>query len=156
MWGFESGGGPLPDVMTVAKGLGGGLPIGACITSPRYADTLRAGDHGSTFAGGPVIAAGANVVLDVVADEEFLGDVVTKGDQLDAGLRSLPVENVRGRGLMMGFEVEEARDVARRLLLDQRLVVNATGPTTIRLLPPLTVSSEQIDDALGRLAAVLG
>jgi predicted acetylornithine/succinylornithine family transaminase len=156
MWGFESGGGPLPDVMTVAKGLGGGLPIGACITSPRYADTLRAGDHGSTFAGGPVIAAGANVVLDVVADEEFLGEVVTKGDQLDAGLRSLPVENVRGRGLMMGFEVEEARDVARRLLLDQRLVVNATGPTTIRLLPPLTVSSEQIDDALGRLAAVLG
>jgi acetylornithine/N-succinyldiaminopimelate aminotransferase len=156
MWGFESGGGPLPDVMTVAKGLGGGLPIGACVTSPRYAETLRAGDHGSTFAGGPVIAAGANVVLDVVADEAFLGDVVTKGDQLDAGLRSLPVENVRGRGLMMGFEVEEARDVARRLLLDQRLVVNATGPTTIRLLPPLTVSSEQIDDALGRLAAVLG
>jgi predicted acetylornithine/succinylornithine family transaminase len=156
MWGFESGGGPLPDVMTVAKGLGGGLPIGACITSPRYADTLRAGDHGSTFAGGPVIAAGANVVLDVVADEEFLGDVVTKGDQLDAGLRSLPVESVRGRGLMMGFEVEEAREVARRLLLDQRLVVNATGPTTIRLLPPLTVSSEQIDDALARLAAVLG
>jgi predicted acetylornithine/succinylornithine family transaminase len=156
MWGFESGGGPLPDVMTVAKGLGGGLPIGACITSPQYADTLRAGDHGSTFAGGPVIAAGANVVLDVVADEEFLGDVVTKGDQLDAGLRSLPVESVRGRGLMMGFEVEEAREVARRLLLDQRLVVNATGPTTIRLLPPLTVSSEQIDDALGRLAAVLG
>jgi predicted acetylornithine/succinylornithine family transaminase len=156
MWGFESGGGPLPDVMTVAKGLGGGLPIGACITSPRYADTLRAGDHGSTFAGGPVIAAGANVVLDVVADEEFLGDVVTKGDQLDAGLRSLPVESVRGRGLMMGFEVEEAREVARRLLLDHRLVVNATGPTTIRLLPPLTVSSEQIDDALGRLAAVLG
>jgi acetylornithine/N-succinyldiaminopimelate aminotransferase len=156
MWGFESGGGPLPDVMTVAKGLGGGLPIGACITSPRYADTLRPGDHGSTFAGGPVIAAGANVVLDVVADEEFLGEVVTKGDQLDAGLRSLPVENVRGRGLMMGFEVEEARAVARRLLLDQRLVVNATGPTTIRLLPPLTVSSEQIDDALGRLAAVLG
>jgi predicted acetylornithine/succinylornithine family transaminase len=155
MWGFESGGGPLPDVMTVAKGLGGGLPIGACITSPRYADTLQAGDHGSTFAGGPVIAAGANVVLDVVADEEFLGDVLTKGDQLDAGLRGLPVESVRGRGLIMAFEVEEARDVARRLLLDQRLVVNATGPTTIRLLPPLTVTAEEIDDALGRLAAVL-
>jgi acetylornithine/succinyldiaminopimelate/putrescine aminotransferase len=156
MWGFESGGGPLPDVMTVAKGLGGGLPIGACITSPRYANTLHAGDHGSTFAGGPVIAAGANAVLDVVADEEFLGDVRTKGDQLDAGLRALPVESVRGRGLMMAFEVADARDVARRLLLDQRLVVNATGPTTIRLLPPLTVTAEEIDDALGRVAAVLG
>jgi predicted acetylornithine/succinylornithine family transaminase len=156
MWGFESGGGPLPDVMTVAKGLGGGLPIGACITSPRYADTLQAGDHGSTFAGGPVIAAGANVVLDVVADEEFLGDVAVKGDQLDAGLRGLPVERVRGRGLMMAFDVDDARGVARRLLLEQRLVVNATGPTTIRLLPPLTVTAEQVDDALGRLAAALG
>jgi acetylornithine/N-succinyldiaminopimelate aminotransferase len=155
MWGFESGGGPLPDVITVAKGLGGGLPIGACITSPRYADTLQAGDHGSTFAGGPVIAAGANVVLDVVADEEFLGDVATKGRRLGAGLRGLPVESVRGRGLMMAFEVEDARAVARRLLLDQRLVVNATGPTTIRLLPPLTVTAEEIDDAIERLRALL-
>jgi predicted acetylornithine/succinylornithine family transaminase len=156
MWAFESGGGPLPDVMTVAKGLGGGLPIGACITSPAYGDTLQPGDHGSTFAGGPVIASAANAVLDVVADEEFLGDVVTKGGQLDAGLRSLPVESVRGRGLMMAFEVADARDLARRALLEQRLVVNATGPTTIRLLPPLTVTAEEIDDAVSRLATVLG
>jgi predicted acetylornithine/succinylornithine family transaminase len=156
MWGFESGGGPLPDVMTVAKGLGGGMPIGACITSPAYADTLQPGDHGSTFAGGPVIGAAANVVLDVVSDEEFLGDVTAKGGQLDAGLRTLPVDDVRGRGLMMAFEVEDARDLARRALLEQRLVVNATGPTTIRLLPPLTVSAEEIDEGVGRLAAVLG
>jgi acetylornithine/N-succinyldiaminopimelate aminotransferase len=156
MWGFESGGGPLPDVMTVAKGLGGGLPIGACITAPAYADTLQPGDHGSTFAGGPVIGAAANVVLDVVSDEEFLGDVTAKGGQLDAGLRTLPVEDVRGRGLMMAFEVDDARDVARRALLEQRLVVNATGPTTIRLLPPLTVSADEIDDAVGRLAGALG
>jgi acetylornithine/succinyldiaminopimelate/putrescine aminotransferase len=141
--------------MTLAKGLGGGLPIGACITSPRYADTLQPGDHGSTFAGGPVIAAAANVVLDVVSADGFLAAVVAKGVRLDAGLRSLPLGAVRGRGLMWGFEVEDARDVARRLLLDQRLVVNATGPTTIRLLPPLTVSEEEIDDALGRLAAAL-
>jgi predicted acetylornithine/succinylornithine family transaminase len=156
MWGFESGGGPLPDVMTVAKGLGGGMPIGACITSPAYADTLQPGDHGSTFAGGPVIGAAANVVLDVVSDEEFLGDVTAKGGQLDAGLRTLPVDDVRGRGLMMAFEVEDARDLARRALLEQRLVVNATGPTTIRLLPPLTISAEEIDEGVGRLAAVLG
>jgi acetylornithine/N-succinyldiaminopimelate aminotransferase len=156
MWAFESGGGPLPDVMTVAKGLGGGLPIGACITSPAYADTLQPGDHGSTFAGGPVIAAAANTVLDVVSDEEFLGDVITKGDQLDAGLRTLPVDDVRGRGLMMAFEVEDAREVARRALLDQRLVVHATGPTSIRLLPPLTVSAAEIDAAVERLGAALG
>ena len=150
MWGFESGGGPAPDVMTVAKGLGGGLPIGACITSPRYGDTLQPGDHGSTFAGGPVIASAANAVLDVVDDSAFLADVVEKGARLAAGL-----PDPRGRGLMLGFEVEDARSFASRALLEQRLVVNATGPTTIRLLPPLTVSNEEIDDALSRLHELL-
>src|SRR4051794_6297341 len=154
MWGFESGGGPEPDVMTLAKGLGGGLPIGACITSPRYGDTLQPGDHGSTFAGGPVIAAAANAVLDVIDDEPFLAEVAAKGERLLAGLRGLPVDGVRGRGLMLAFEVDDARERARQLLLEQRLVVNATGPTTIRLLPPLTVSEQEIDDALSRLRAL--
>jgi len=150
MWGFESGGGPPPDVMTLAKGLGGGLPIGACLTSPRYADTLRPGDHGSTFAGGPVIAAAANAVLDVVDDDEFLAEVASKGERLAAGL-----PDPRGRGLMLGFEIEDAPGFARRALLEQRLVINATGPTTIRLLPPLTVSEAEIDDAVGRIGALL-
>jgi acetylornithine/N-succinyldiaminopimelate aminotransferase len=149
MWGFESGGGPAPDVMTLAKGLGGGLPIGACITSPRYADTFKPGDHGSTFAGGPVIAAAAGAVLDVVDDDEFLATVTAKGERLAAGL-----PDPRGRGLMLAFEVQDAPAFARRALLDQRLVVNATGPTTIRLLPPLTVSEAEIDDALSRLQAL--
>jgi acetylornithine/N-succinyldiaminopimelate aminotransferase len=150
MWGFESGGGAQPDVMTVAKGLGGGLPIGACITSPRYGDTLQPGDHGSTFAGGPVIAAAAHAVLDVVDDPTFLADVVDKGVRLAAGL-----PDPRGRGLMLAFEVDDARSFARRALLEQRLVVNATGPTTIRLLPPLTVTNDEIDDAIARLRALL-
>jgi acetylornithine/succinyldiaminopimelate/putrescine aminotransferase len=150
MWGFESGGGPAPDVMTLAKGLGGGLPIGACITSPAYADTLHPGDHGSTFAGGPVIAAAANAVLDVVDDDAFLAEVGDKGARLAAGL-----PDARGRGLMLAFEVDDAPGFARRALLDQRLVVNATGPSTIRLLPPLTVSESEIDDALERLHALL-
>jgi predicted acetylornithine/succinylornithine family transaminase len=150
MWGFESGGGPEPDVMTVAKGLGGGLPIGACVTSPRYGDVLQPGDHGSTFAGGPVIASAALAVLDVVDDPAFLADVVGKGARLAAGL-----PDPRGRGLMLGFEVEDARAFTSRALLEQRLVLNATGPTTIRLLPPLTVSNEEIDDALSRLHELL-
>jgi acetylornithine/N-succinyldiaminopimelate aminotransferase len=153
MWGFESGGGPAPDVMTLAKGLGGGLPIGACITSERYADTFKPGDHGSTFAGGPVIAAAAHAVLDVVDDEAFLAGVAQKGERLRSGLESIGVDGVRGRGLMLAFEVDDAPTVARTLLLEQRLVVNATGPTTIRLLPPLTVSAQEIDSALERLAA---
>ena len=143
-----------PDVMTVAKGLGGGLPIGACVTSPDYSDVLEAGDHGSTFAGGPVIAAGANAVLDVVDDAELLVEVTDNGETLAEGLRGLGLEGVRGRGLMLGFEIADAPDVARRLLLEQRLVVNATGPTTIRLLPPLTVSREEIQEALERLRSV--
>jgi acetylornithine/N-succinyldiaminopimelate aminotransferase len=155
MWGFESGGGPVPDVMTVAKGLGGGMPIGACVTSPRYADTLQPGDHGSTFAGGPVIAAAANAVLDVVDDAEFLARVAELGGRLMAGLSELPVQNLRGRGLMIGFDTDDAPAKARQLLLEQRLVVNATGPRTIRLLPPLTVSEDEVDLALKRLGAVL-
>jgi predicted acetylornithine/succinylornithine family transaminase len=143
-----------PDVMTVAKGLGGGLPIGACITSPEHADVLQAGDHGSTFAGGPVIAAAANVVLDVVDDAQLLVEVTDKGETLAEGLREAGFEGVRGRGLMLGFETDDAPDVARKLLLEQRLVVNATGPTTIRLLPPLTVSAEEISEALDRLSRV--
>ena len=143
-----------PDLMTVAKGLGGGLPIGACIASPAYADVLEAGDHGSTFAGGPVIAAAANAVLDVLDDAQLLVDVTDKGEMLAEGLRSLGLEGVRGRGLMLAFEVADAPDVARRLLLEERLVVNATGPTTIRLLPPLTVSADEAQHALDRLHAV--
>jgi predicted acetylornithine/succinylornithine family transaminase len=140
-----------PDLMTLAKGLGGGLPIGACIASPEYADVLEAGDHGSTFAGGPVIAAAANAVLDVVDDAQLLVDVTDKGETLAEGLRSLGLEGVRGRGLMLAFEIADAPDVARRLLLEERIVVNATGPTTIRLLPPLTVSQDEVREALVRL-----
>lgn len=155
LWAWESLG-VRPDVMTVAKGLGGGLAIGACVTTPEQADVLRPGDHGSTFAGGPVPCAAALAVLDVVQADGFLADVARKGEQLLAGLARLPVENLRGRGLMVGFDVPEAPDVARRLLLEQRLVVNATGPATIRLLPPLTVSEDEVDEAVGRIAAALG
>jgi acetylornithine/succinyldiaminopimelate/putrescine aminotransferase len=143
-----------PDVMTVAKGLGGGLPIGACITSPDCADVLEAGDHGSTFAGGPVIAAAARAVLEVVDDAQLLIEVTDKGETLAEGLRKLGLEGVRGRGLMLGFDIADAPDVARALLLEHRLVVNATGPATIRLLPPLTVSPDDISEALDRLSHV--
>jgi acetylornithine/N-succinyldiaminopimelate aminotransferase len=143
-----------PDVMTVAKGLGGGLPIGACVTSPAYADVLQPGDHGSTFAGGPVVTAAAKTVLDAVDDEDFLDAVGAKGARLATGLRELGLQ-VRGLGLMLAFATEEAPALARRLLLEQRLVVNATGPDTVRLLPPLTVSEEEIDEAVGRIGAAL-
>jgi len=154
LWAWEHVG-VRPDVMTVAKGLGGGLPIGACVTAPEYADVLQPGDHGSTFAGGPVIAAAANAVLDVVDDEGFLAGVAAKGDRLAIGLAELGLEP-RGRGLMLAFGCDDGPGVARRLLLEERLVTNATGPDTVRLLPPLTVSEDEIDEALRRIGRVLG
>jgi len=152
LWAWEHAG-VTPDVMTVAKGLGGGLPIGACVAAPEHADVLAPGDHGSTFAGGPVVCAAANAVLDVV-DDDLLDAVAAKGDQLAAGLRDLGLEP-RGLGLMVGFDVPDAPELARRLLLEQRLVVHATGPQTIRMLPPLTVSEAEVDEAVSRLAAEL-
>jgi acetylornithine/N-succinyldiaminopimelate aminotransferase len=156
LWAHEAIG-VIPDAMTVAKGLGGGLPIGALITGPRLADVIAAGDHGSTFAGGPVAAAAAHAALDVIDDPALLASVRTLGERLLEGLRDLPgVVSVRGRGLMVAADVEaDAPALVRRALAEQRLVINATGPGTLRFLPPLVVSEAEIDEALRRVAALL-
>jgi acetylornithine/N-succinyldiaminopimelate aminotransferase len=142
-----------PDVMTVAKALGGGLPIGACVASPDYSEVLQPGDHGSTFGGGPVQAAAALAVLDTVADDHFLAAVRAKGERLAMGLRGVGLD-VRGLGLMLAFRAADAPGLVRRALTEQRLVLNATGPDTVRLLPPLTVSDAEIDEAVRRIAAL--
>ena len=156
LWAYEQLG-VVPDAMTLAKGLGGGLPIGALVIGPRLADVFAPGDHGSTFAGGPVVCAAAHAALDVIDDEAFLRGVREQGERLLEGLRELPdVVSVRGRGLMVAAEIAgDAPDVARRALLEQRLIINATGPTTLRFLPPLIVSAAEIDDALARLRKLL-
>jgi acetylornithine/succinyldiaminopimelate/putrescine aminotransferase len=154
LWAYQ-GLGIRPDVMTTAKGLGGGVPVGACVTGPRYGDLFEPGDHGSTFPGGPMIAAAANAVIDVIDDDAFLEGVASRGARLHAGLEELGLAGIDGAGLMWGFDVPGAPELARSLLLDQRLVVNATGPERIRLLPPLTVSEAEIDDGLARLGAGL-
>ncbi|MFL5911708.1 MAG: aspartate aminotransferase family protein [Gaiellaceae bacterium] len=155
MWAYEQTG-VRPDAMTLAKGLGGGFPIGAVVTDPENADVLEPGDHGSTFAGNPLACAAANAVMELIDDDAFLDDVREKGDRLLRGLDELSGGRARGRGLMAAFEVADAPAVAKRALLEQRLVVNATGPGTIRLEPPLTVSREEIDEALARLRGLTG
>jgi predicted acetylornithine/succinylornithine family transaminase len=149
----------VPDVMTTAKALGGGLPIGALITSPRFQDVFEPGDHGSTFAGGPVVAAAAHAALDALEDPGLHARVRDLGERLRARLAELPgVVDVRGRGLINAFDLEPDRDapeIVRAAILEQKLVCNATGPSTIRLLPPLIVGEEQIDDAVERLARLL-
>jgi acetylornithine/N-succinyldiaminopimelate aminotransferase len=157
LWAYEQT--PVvPDVITSAKGLGGGLPIGAMISGPRLADVLQPGDHGSTFAGGPVVARAALVALEICSDSGLPDRVRSLGERLMAALAELPgVAAVRGRGLMVGVDLVEggAPELARRALLEQRLVVNATGPATIRLEPPLVVSEAEIDDAVSRLRAII-
>ncbi|HXB64574.1 MAG TPA: acetylornithine/succinylornithine family transaminase [Solirubrobacteraceae bacterium] len=147
----------LPDAITAAKALGGGLPIGALITGERLADVFAPGDHGSTFAGGPVICAAALAALDITDDLALLSRVRELGVRLAAGLERLPhVRAVRGRGLMLACDLDiAAPGVVRRALLEQRLIVNATGPTTVRLLPPLIVTEDDLDEALARLGAAL-
>ncbi|HVW18600.1 MAG TPA: acetylornithine/succinylornithine family transaminase [Solirubrobacteraceae bacterium] len=145
--------GVTPDVMTAAKALAGGLPMGATITTPALRDVLAPGDHGSTFGGGPVVARAALAVLDVVDDPVLMARVRDAGEVLRGRIAELPgVVEVRGEGLMIGFDVAgDAPALVRRALAEERLVCNATGPSTIRLLPPLTVSDGEIDDALTRL-----
>jgi predicted acetylornithine/succinylornithine family transaminase len=160
LWAYEHSG-VVPDLITVAKALGGGLPIGAVVTNERFADGFEAGDHGSTFAGGPVQSAAGLAVLDVVSDPELLARVRAKGDELQARLAELPaVVATRGRGFMVAAELDPARAepataLVGRALAEERLVLNATGPTTLRLLPALTITDAELDEALARLARLL-
>jgi acetylornithine/N-succinyldiaminopimelate aminotransferase len=156
LWAYEQLG-VKPDAMTVAKALGGGLPIGALVTGERLADVLVPGDHGSTFAGGPVIAAAALAALELTDDARLLERVRVLGQTLADRAAQLPhVLGVRGRGLMLACELDvQAPAVVERALLEQRLVLNATGPSTLRLLPPLTIAQDDVEDALTRLARAL-
>ena len=155
LWAYEQTG-VVPDALTTAKALGGGLPIGALVTGERLADVFAPGDHGSTFAGGPLVSAAAHAAFDVLEDPALLASVRELGERLRAGLAALPgASNVRGRGLMVAFDCDDAPGLVRRALTDERLILNATGPGTVRLLPPLIVTAEEIDDGLARIGRLL-
>ena len=147
-----------PDVLTTAKALGGGMPVGACVAAPDQADTLQAGDHGSTFAGGPLVAAAALAAFDVIDDPALLRGVRERGGRLHDGLEAMGgVTEVRGRGLMLGVGLpgENAAEL-RDGLLSEGLVVNAPDPSTIRLLPPLNLSDAEVDEGLELMRRALG
>jgi acetylornithine/N-succinyldiaminopimelate aminotransferase len=157
LWAYEQT--PVrPDVMTTAKALGGGLPIGACVTTAAAGEVLEPGDHGSTFAGGAVVAAAALVVLDVVDEPALLRGVRELGASLRDGLLPLDgVREVRGRGLMLGVGLEQGLDAMAigADLLDRGLVVNVPESGTLRLLPPLTLDSSQASTAVGLIGESL-
>jgi acetylornithine/N-succinyldiaminopimelate aminotransferase len=146
-----------PDVMTTAKALGGGLPVGACVATPETADLLERGDHGSTFAGGPLIAAAALAAFDVLDDPELLRRVRDLGTRFSQGLEAIgSVGEVRGRGLMIGARLEgaDARETAERLL-DRGLIANSIGDDILRFLPPLVIGEAEVAEALEILHGTL-
>jgi acetylornithine/N-succinyldiaminopimelate aminotransferase len=140
-----------PDLLTSAKALGGGLPVGACVTAEELGDVLEPGDHGSTFAGGAVGSAAALAVLDLVDDPALLRRVRDLGGKLRQSLLALDgADEVRGRGLMIGVGLADGIDAVAvgANLLERGLIVNVPAPGTLRLLPPLTVDSAQIERAV--------
>lgn len=148
--------GVKPDVLTMAKGLGAGLPIGACLATGNAAKLFGPGSHGTTFGGNPVACAAAKAVLSTI-DEAFLAQVRARGKQFHDGLANHPaVDHVRGEGLMLGIVLK--KPLAKQAVqagFAHRLILNAPGQNVLRLTPPLIISKDQVDEAVNRLRATL-
>lgn len=144
----------VPDIMTTAKGLGGGLPIGACLFFEKTEHVLRTGDHGSTFGGNPVACAGAYSILSRL-DQDFLLEVQGKSEYMRAKLRTMDgVKKVTGLGLMIGLDVEgDAKAIAKKCL--ERGLLVLTAHDRLRFVPPLTITKTEIDEGLSILREVL-
>jgi acetylornithine/N-succinyldiaminopimelate aminotransferase len=148
-----------PDVITAAKALGGGLPVGACVAAAELADVLERGDHGSTFAGAPIAAAAALAALEVIDDPELLRRVRSLGAGFMERLEGLDgIAEVRGRGLMVGVSLDDGLDAATVALraLEAGAVINVPGPGMLRFLPPLVIGEEEVEFAIDILGDVLG
>jgi acetylornithine/N-succinyldiaminopimelate aminotransferase len=152
--------GAVPDVMTLAKALGGGLPIGAMVTTERLAAVFGPGAHGSTFGGNPVVCAAATAALEVLADPRLLASVRAMGARLRAGLERLAatrpwVTTVRGRGLILGMVLDRPGAPYVAAALEEGLLINCTAERVLRFLPPLVVDEAAVDEALAILDRVL-
>ncbi|MDR2542684.1 MAG: aminotransferase class III-fold pyridoxal phosphate-dependent enzyme, partial [Treponema sp.] len=159
----DSSGNPLQaDIITLAKGLAGGIPAGALLAGEKTKDVFTIGDHGSTFGGNPIAAAAGLVVLENVNTPEFLQEIKRKGEKIMAALRKNPkVKKVRGMGLMIGFDIEETafpileKAVARAQKNEFGLLMLAAGTNTLRLLPPYTLTDEEITQGLEIIEEIL-
>lgn len=144
-----------PDVVTSAKGLGGGLPIGICMVNDKLKDVMGPSTHGTTFGSNPVVCAGANYIIDTVNTPEFIEEVNKKGTYFKEKIEKIKgVKSVRQQGLMIGIEVEgNAGDIAKKCTENGLLVI--TAKTLLRMLPPLNIKYEEIDEALAILKKVM-
>ncbi len=151
--------GVRPDIVSLAKGLGGGMPIGACLAFGAAGELYKPGDHGSTFGGNPVSASAAFAVLETIANDGLLESVVAQGERLAEGLRAIEspiITGVRGTGLWLavvfdGAHAGSVESAAR----SHGLIVNAVQPNAIRIAPPLVVTADEIDEAVVRFAAAV-
>lgn len=146
------------DIVTLAKGLAGGVPIGAVLAGARCAEVLQPGDHGSTFGGNPLAAAAGRAVLKTVNDPAFLADVAKKGAFIKAtveGWKLSCIKEVRAKGLMVGIDVEQAAWPLALAAAEKGLLVLTAGPNTIRLLPPLVISEAELAEGLALLKTIL-
>ncbi|CUU65374.1 MAG: acetylornithine transaminase [Corynebacterium variabile] len=148
--------GVVPDLITLAKGLGGGLPIGACVAATRAGQLLAAGQHGSTFGGNPVSCAAGNAVIDTIVADNVLDNVNAQGEYLRTGLEALDaVDHVRGRGLMLGVVLKDAHPGIAAEALDAGLLLNQPADDVIRLVPPLTITDTDVREAVAILKELL-
>ena len=148
----------LPDIVTTAKALGGGVPIGAVITGTKCKDTFGPGDHGSTFGGNPLSCKAADTVLSIVTEPDFLNHIKVVGAALKTGIENIhsdKIKEVRGIGLMLGIVVDpEKRAEYVQAMMDKGLLTLTAGKDAIRLLPPLTLSLKEVNEALSFMKEV--
>lgn len=151
--------GVAPDLMAIAKGIGGGFPVGACLATEEAASAMTAGVHGTTFGGNPLAMAVGNAVLDVVLEEGFLDEVSRKALLMKQGLAAIADEfpdviaEIRGAGLMLGLKCTMPNTKVNMALRDQKMLAVPAGDNVIRLLPPLTTTDADIQEALARIRA---
>lgn len=148
----------VPDVITTAKALGNGLPIGACIAKAQYADLMQPGTHGSTFGGNPLACAAALKTLQIMQRDKVSDEVQAKGQWLRTRLKkglqnNVEVVEIRGRGLMIGIEMKSPAHAIKAKALDNGLIINVTRDKVIRLLPPLIISYDELETLADRLLA---
>lgn len=156
---YQAHEGVLPDVVTLAKGLGGGLPLGATVAFGRAAELLKPGHHGTTFGGNPVVCAAGLAVLDTIASEGLLENVKRTSEKLRDGIESLGnplIDHVRGAGLLLGIVLTEPlAPQVQQAAQDAGLLVNAPAPDVVRLMPPLNLGDDEVDAFLQAFPGVL-
>ena len=156
---FEESG-IIPDIVPIAKGIGGGFPLGACLVTKKVSIGMTAGTHGSTFGGNPLAMAAGNAVLDIILEKGFLDNVKKKGKYFDQGLKKIKdqypkiVEEVRGAGLIKGLKLLVDNANFMKKLMDHKMLTVKAEENVIRLFPPLTVNSNELDEAIEKIQKV--